>query len=364
MTYQSARSRPGYSWYEDTAGPRPEYPALDGDRSSRRRHRRRRLHRAVGGGASREGRRQCRADRGATVSATAHRAAMAASSAPASARGAEELEAEFGFEPRQGAVRPRRGGQGASPGIRRDATASRSTSGPGQLRCLPQEALRRGVQGACRDHGDTRFNYPHIAFMDAAETAERLGSTHYFGGMRDTGTGHIHPLKLRRSARRAWRRRPARSCFEKTQGDRHLAHNGGKVSVTTPTGTITADKVPDRGQRLWRRSGAGDRRAHHADRLLHRRDGAARRRQPGAAGRRGGRRFPLRGALFPQVAETGRLLFGGREIYAVEGSAGHPHPYPPADQRDLSGAEGRRDHPWLGRLCRHHACRASPSCAR
>ena len=42
----------------------------------------------------------------------------------------------------------------------------------------------------------SRFGYPHITFMDANETAERLGSTHYFGGTRDTGTGHIHPLKL------------------------------------------------------------------------------------------------------------------------------------------------------------------------
>src|SRR5690606_34948783 len=30
MPYQSPIS-PGYSWYEDTAGPRPDYPALDGD---------------------------------------------------------------------------------------------------------------------------------------------------------------------------------------------------------------------------------------------------------------------------------------------------------------------------------------------
>src|SRR5690606_28492250 len=42
----------------------------------------------------------------------------------------------------------------------------------------------------------TRFNYPHITYMDAAETHERMGSDHYHGGVRDTGTGHIHPLKL------------------------------------------------------------------------------------------------------------------------------------------------------------------------
>ena len=33
MTYQSPIS-PGRSWYEDTAGERPSYPALDGDRSA------------------------------------------------------------------------------------------------------------------------------------------------------------------------------------------------------------------------------------------------------------------------------------------------------------------------------------------
>ncbi|RUU09070.1 FAD-binding oxidoreductase, partial [Mesorhizobium sp. M7A.T.Ca.TU.009.01.3.2] len=32
MPYQSPIS-PGRSWYEDTAGPRPEYPGLDGDRT-------------------------------------------------------------------------------------------------------------------------------------------------------------------------------------------------------------------------------------------------------------------------------------------------------------------------------------------
>ncbi|TIV96992.1 MAG: hypothetical protein E5V74_19655, partial [Mesorhizobium sp.] len=32
MPYQSPIS-PGRSWYEDTVGPRPEYPPLDGDRA-------------------------------------------------------------------------------------------------------------------------------------------------------------------------------------------------------------------------------------------------------------------------------------------------------------------------------------------
>ncbi|TIV16300.1 MAG: FAD-binding oxidoreductase, partial [Mesorhizobium sp.] len=37
----------------------------------------------------------------------------------------------------------------------------------------------------------SRFGYPHLSFMDQAETAQRLGSTRYFGGTRDIGTGHI-----------------------------------------------------------------------------------------------------------------------------------------------------------------------------
>lgn len=41
-----------------------------------------------------------------------------------------------------------------------------------------------------------RYGYAHIRYMDAEETAGRLGSSHYHGGVRDTGTGHIHPLKL------------------------------------------------------------------------------------------------------------------------------------------------------------------------
>ena len=42
----------------------------------------------------------------------------------------------------------------------------------------------------------TRYAYPHLTFMDKAETERRLGSAAYLCGIRDTGTGHVHPLKL------------------------------------------------------------------------------------------------------------------------------------------------------------------------
>jgi gamma-glutamylputrescine oxidase len=85
-----------------------------------------------------------------------------------------------------------------------------------------------------------RFNYPHIAFMDARETAERLGSTRYFGGTRDTGTGHIHPMKLVIGTAKVATAAGAH-LFEQTPST-GITSSGGKVRVTTPRGTITAQK--------------------------------------------------------------------------------------------------------------------------
>jgi gamma-glutamylputrescine oxidase len=41
-----------------------------------------------------------------------------------------------------------------------------------------------------------RFDYPHISYMEREETAQRVGSSFFHGGIRDTGTGHVHPLRL------------------------------------------------------------------------------------------------------------------------------------------------------------------------
>jgi gamma-glutamylputrescine oxidase len=86
----------------------------------------------------------------------------------------------------------------------------------------------------------SRFNYPHIAFMDARETAERLGSTRYFGGTRDTGTGHIHPMKLVIGTAKVAAAAGAH-LFEQTPST-GITSSGGTVKVTTPRGTITAQK--------------------------------------------------------------------------------------------------------------------------
>jgi gamma-glutamylputrescine oxidase len=97
---------------------------------------------------------------------------------------------------------------------------------------------------AYRAHAEimaSRYSYPHIAFMDAKETAERLGSGRFFGGVRDTGTGHVNPLKLVVGTARVAAAAGAK-LFENTKAT-GISSQSGKVTVTTPKGTITADKA-------------------------------------------------------------------------------------------------------------------------
>ena len=192
MPYQSPIS-PGFSWYEATAGPRPEYPALDGDR------------RAdvviIGGGFTGLSAAAHLAKAGTDVALIeAHRFGDGASGRNGGQLGtgqrawAEELEAEIGWTRAKALFDLAEEAKAhllefaAVNGIEIDFM-------PGQM----SVAHKQRYVDDYRDHADimaSALGYPHIAFMDAAETAERLGSTHYFGGTRDTGTGHIHPLKL------------------------------------------------------------------------------------------------------------------------------------------------------------------------
>lgn len=85
-----------------------------------------------------------------------------------------------------------------------------------------------------------RFDYPHISYMDAAETAERLGSTRYFGGIRDTGTGHIHPLKLVVGTARVAAK--AGAAIHEDSKVTRLSRDGGKIRAVTAKGTVTAER--------------------------------------------------------------------------------------------------------------------------
>lgn len=236
MPYQSPIS-PGISWYEDTVGERPAYPTLDGDR------------RAdvviVGGGFTGLSAAAHLAKAGTNVVLIeAHRFGDGASGRNGGQLGTgqrtplDELEGIVGWTRAKALFDLAEEAKShllefaATNGIEIDYV-------PGQL----SVAHKKRYVDDYRKYADymrERAGYPHIAFMDAAETAERLGSTVYFGGTRDVGTGHIHPLKLVVGTARV-AAEAGTQLFENTKATGIRAH-GGKVEVTTPTGTIIADK--------------------------------------------------------------------------------------------------------------------------
>ncbi|WP_192364010.1 NAD(P)/FAD-dependent oxidoreductase [Mesorhizobium mediterraneum] len=236
MNYQSPIS-PGRSWYEDTAGPRPEYPALDGDRTCD--------VVIVGGGFTGLSAAAHLAKAGSNVVLIeAHRFGDGASGRNGGQLGtgqrawAEELEAEYGFSRAKALFDL---AEEAKAHLLEFAAANKIEIDymPGQM----SVAHKQRYVDDYKAHAEimaNRFGYPHITFMDAKETAERLGSTRYFGGTRDTGTGHIHPLKLVIGTAKVAAQAGAQ-LFEQTPAT-GIASLGGKVRVTTPKGTISAEK--------------------------------------------------------------------------------------------------------------------------
>ena len=310
MPYQSPIS-PGRSWYEDTVGPRPEYPSLDGDRQCD--------VVIVGGGFTGLSAATHLAKAGANVVLIeSYRFGDGASGRNGGQLGtgqrawAEELEAEYGL------TRAR-----ALFDMAEEAKAHlfdfAATNAididymPGQL----SVAHKKRYVDDYKRHAEImagRFGYPHVSFMDVAETAERLGSTRYFGGTRDIGTGHIHPLKLVIGTARVATAAGAH-LFERTPST-GIVSGRGKVKVTTRNGTITADKcliaVNAYGGKLEPVS------ASHimpigsfigATAPL----GATSKVLPGGESVDDSR-FVVR---YFRKSKDGRLLFGGREVYAV-----------------------------------------------
>ncbi|MER8863983.1 FAD-binding oxidoreductase [Mesorhizobium sp. M0751] len=310
MTYQSPIS-PGRSWYEDTAGPRPEYPALDGDRTCD--------VVIVGGGFTGLSAAAHLAKTGAdVVLIETHRFGDGASGRNGGQLGtgqrawAEELEAEYGFSRAKALFDL---AEEAKAHLLDFAAVHQIEIDymPGQM----SVAHKKRYVDDYKAHAEimaSRFGYPHISFMDAAETAERLGSTHYFGGTRDTGTGHIHPLKLVIGTAKVAAQAGAK-LFEQTPST-GITSGGGKVRVVTPKGTITAAKcligVNAYGGALEPVSAAhimpigsfiGATVPLGADSKV----------LPGGEAVDDSR-FVVR---YFRKSKDGRLLFGGREIYAV-----------------------------------------------
>lgn len=311
MPYTSPIS-PGFSWYEATAGERPEYPPLDGDSATD--------VVIIGGGFTGLSAAVHLAKAGTNVALIeAHRFGDGASGRNGGQMGtgqrawAEELEDEIGLTRAK-----------ALFDLAEEAKAHlldfAETNGieidymPGQMSVVHKKRYLKDYQAHPEIMAE-RFGYPHLTYMDARATAERLGSTHYYGGTRDTGTGHIHPLKLVIGTARVAAAAGAR-LHEQTRAT-GIAHEGGKVRVTTPRGTITADKAL-----IAVNAYGGDLEPESAAHVMPIGSfiGATAPLGPDSPVLPGGEavddsRFVVR---YFRKSKDGRLLFGGREIYTVD----------------------------------------------
>jgi gamma-glutamylputrescine oxidase len=237
MTWQSPIA-PGVSWYQSTVADRPEYPALDGSTSAD--------VVIVGGGFTGLQAAYNLAKAGTrVVLIDAVRFGDGASGRNGGQMGTgqrtevEDLEKTLGFERAKALF-------DLAENAKKHLTGFAETHGidieylPGQLNV----AHKAGWEKDYRDHVEitaTRYGYRHMSFMDRAETCERLGSKRYFCGTRDTGTGHIHPLKLLVGLARVAAAAGA-SLHEMTPA-RSVTREGGKIAVKTDRGDIRADRA-------------------------------------------------------------------------------------------------------------------------
>ncbi|WP_163270107.1 NAD(P)/FAD-dependent oxidoreductase [Chelativorans alearense] len=323
--YQSPVS-PGYSWYEATVGERPDYAPLDGDIDAD--------VVIVGGGFTGLSAAVHLAKAGVNVALIeAHRFGDGASGRNGGQLGtgqrawAEDLEADLGFTRAKALFDVAEEAKAhlldftAANGIEIDYV-------PGQMSVAHKERYLNGYRAHAEIMGE-RFGYPHITFMDREETAARLGSTRYFGGTRDTGTGHIHPLKLLVGTARAAASAGAK-LFERTKAGSIIAE-AGKVRVATPRGTITTEKCL-----VATNAYGGDLEPATAAHLMPIGSfiGATVPLGPDSPVLPGGEsvddsRFVVR---YFRKSKDGRLLFGGREIY----SRGDPKDIPAQIRRQIA----------------------------
>ncbi|MFZ2103365.1 MAG: FAD-binding oxidoreductase [Oricola sp.] len=237
MTYQSPIS-PGFSWYEASVGERPEFPALSGDTNCG--------VAVIGGGYTGLSAAVYLAKAGVdVVLIEAHRFGDGASGRNGGQFGTgqrawgEELEASLGLERARALF-------GLAEDAKHHVLDFARENGidigfrEGQLSVVHKKRFIDDY----RKHADImaeKFDYPHITYMEREETAQRVGSDFYHGGTRDTGTGHIHPLKLVVGTANVAAKAGAK-LFENTRAT-GISKAGGKVKVTTERGTITADRA-------------------------------------------------------------------------------------------------------------------------
>ncbi|RKE86149.1 FAD-binding oxidoreductase [Rhizobium sp. AG855] len=237
MTWQSPIA-PGISWYQASVGERPEYPELDGSVRAD--------VAIIGGGfTGLQAAFNLRRLGASVVLIEGSRFGDGASGRNGGQLGTgqrawpAELEEELGFARSKALF-------DMAENAKRYLLDFAEQHGidmeymPGQMNV----AHKRGWEKDYRHDADVmaeRYGYPHVSFMDEAETQERLGSKRYHYGVRDSGTGHIHPLKLLVGLARV--AASAGAMIHEMTPARAIRQAGGKTVIDTPKGTITADRV-------------------------------------------------------------------------------------------------------------------------
>ncbi|WP_176082474.1 FAD-binding oxidoreductase [Martelella sp. HB161492] len=237
MKWQSPIA-PGLSWYQVTVPERPTYPALDGST---------RADVAIVGGGFTGLQAACQLARDGTdvVLIDAARFGDGASGRNGGQLGTgqnwwpEEIEKKIGFERSRALFRMAEDAKSFVLDFAKQNDIAVDFR-PGQI----SVAHKRNMDYGFHHHVDAmaeRYDYPHLAFLSRAETAQKIGSTRYFCGMRDSGTGHIHPLKLLVGIAKVAAAAGAR-LHEMTTAD-DIEQRDGKLVVKTGSGEITADRV-------------------------------------------------------------------------------------------------------------------------
>ncbi|PDT27842.1 FAD-dependent oxidoreductase [Rhizobium sp. L9] len=229
---------PGLSWYQATVGERPTYSALDGPRTCD--------VAIVGGGYTGLQAAYNLAKSGVSVVLIeAWRFGDGASGRNGGQLGTgqrwwpEELEEKIGYERSKALFDVAEAAKRHLLDFAREHQIEIDYV-PGQLNVAHKASYERDYRENAEIAAE-RYGYPHLSFMDEKETQERLGSKRFHCGVRDVGTGHIHPLKLLIGLARVAANAGA-SIFEMTQA-KAIRQSGGKVTIETEKGTITADRA-------------------------------------------------------------------------------------------------------------------------
>lgn len=237
MAWQSPIS-PGISWYESSIGERPEYPPLDGSTKA--------SVAVIGGGFTGLQAAYHLAKGGVDVILIdAYRLGDGASGRNGGQLGTgqrwwpEDHEAEFGLETSRALFDMAE----KAKNYLIDFAATENFDidyVKGHAIVAHKERYEKDFR-ANPEIAAERYNYPHLRFLNREETASVIGSPRFHFGVFDSETGHIHPMKYVVGLGQAARRVGAR-IHEMTAATAIRSENG-KVTVTTPRGTITAEKV-------------------------------------------------------------------------------------------------------------------------